>query len=260
MPPGEPELWNHFERAWRLYQPMDPDVDAVAALRGEHRPSRIHFLGVWDTVKSYGGLNPVVLPHLRHNPDVDHVRHALALDERRAWFKPTTWGQLDSDRNAAMTRLDPAEADSYGRQDISEVWFTGCHSDVGGGLREAGTARVSLRWMLGEAAAVQPGALLNDGGRALLMDADPVTPPVVHQSWTRAWRAVEQVPRMEIDNSGVYPVKVTHRGSDGVRDPQLARRAGRIQLHESVRDHRWPPADVTTATTKSLTKEQSEEG
>ncbi len=42
-------------------------------------------------MKSYGGLTPAILPHLRHNPDVSHVRHALAIDERRAWFKPTTW-------------------------------------------------------------------------------------------------------------------------------------------------------------------------
>ncbi len=63
----------------------------VEAIRRGQRPCLVHFFGVWDTVKSYGGLTPAILPHLRHNPDVSHVRHALAIDERRAWFKPTTW-------------------------------------------------------------------------------------------------------------------------------------------------------------------------
>ena len=125
-----PEIDRSFERSWELFQPMVADDSAVESLRAEHRPCPVHFLGVWDTVKSYGGLKPVMLPHLRHNPDVAHVRHALAIEERRAWFKPTTWGLLDLDEDGAMTRIDNA---AYGQQDISEVWFTGCHSDVGGG-------------------------------------------------------------------------------------------------------------------------------
>lgn len=140
-----------FARAWDLYRPIHEDTAATAALRRDHRPCGVHFLGLWDTVKSYGGLRPVLLPHLRHNPDVAHVRHALALDERRAWFKETTWGRLDLDRDNAMTRVAPGALD---HQDIAEVWFTGCHGDVGGGGARTDTASIALRWMLGEAAAV----------------------------------------------------------------------------------------------------------
>lgn len=234
-----------FERAWRLFQPMVAEVNAVQALRAEHRPCPVHFLGVWDTVKSYGGLNPVILPHLRHNPDVAHVRHALALDERRAWFKPTTWGQLDSDRDSAMTRLDPRDEPAYREQDILEVWFTGCHSDIGGG-------DLALRWMLGEAVHVGPGLLLTDSGVSLLTRPDPTGPPEIHQSWTRPWRAIEQVPRLEIDNSGVYPVKVAHRGSDGVRDPAISRRQGRLVVHASVGDRHTLQGRVDVCETKGL--------
>jgi uncharacterized protein (DUF2235 family) len=107
---GHAELRERFDRAWRLFKVMRPDAAEVEAIRRGQRPCPVHFLGVWDTVKSYGGLIPVVLPHLRHNPDVSHVRHAVALDERRAWFKPTTWGGLDSDEHAAMTRLTERDA------------------------------------------------------------------------------------------------------------------------------------------------------
>jgi uncharacterized protein (DUF2235 family) len=43
----------------------------------------IRFLGVWDTVKAFGVFRPRSFPHLRHNPSIQTVRHAIALDERR---------------------------------------------------------------------------------------------------------------------------------------------------------------------------------
>ena len=242
---------DRFERAWNLFQPMVADAKAVEALRREHRPCPVHFLGVWDTVKSYGGLKPVILPHLRHNPDVAHIRHALAIDERRAWFKPTTWGQLDSDRTGAMTRLDPDEANAFEAQDIGEVWFSGCHSDVGGGGDETASTRVALRWMLAEAASVDPPLLPNDAGWKLLRSADAPEPMPIKQSWTLSWRAMEQIPRSEIDNSGVYPKMVRHRGSDGVRTPATSERNGKVAFHVSV-EHPPPiDAEVTTVETKT---------
>jgi uncharacterized protein (DUF2235 family) len=64
------------------------------------------------------------------------VRHALALDELRDDFKPTMW--------------DPKPG-----VDLKQVWFAGCHSDVGGGYRPDadGTvlADIPFSWMLQEA-------------------------------------------------------------------------------------------------------------
>jgi len=237
------EIDDRFELAWRLFQPMVADVDAVGQLRADHRPCPVHFLGVWDTVKSYGGLDPVILPHLRHNPDVANVCHALALDERRAWFKPTTWGQLDSDRRTAMTRLNPRDDPAYRAQVISEVWFTGCHSDIGAG-------DLALRWMLGEATQVEPGLLLGNSGVSLLRQPDPIGPPEIHQSWNRRWRLVEQVRRREIDNSGVYPTRVRHRGSDGVRAAENSRRHESVAVHASVGDRHTIQGKVDVCETR----------
>ena len=44
---------------------------------------------------AYGWLTPKSFPALRHNPDVRMVRHAPALDERRALFKVTGRGDRD---------------------------------------------------------------------------------------------------------------------------------------------------------------------
>jgi uncharacterized protein (DUF2235 family) len=122
----------------------EADAEKVRAFQKKfliHKDLKIYFLGLWDTVKSYGGIRPIVLPHLRHNPCVKIVRHALALDERRAWFDATTWGQLDSDTKGAALRLENtlsvADMEALKTQDIEKVWFRGCHSDVGGGDAEA---------------------------------------------------------------------------------------------------------------------------
>src|SRR5262245_15051942 len=193
-----------FKLAWQLFLPMRPCKDQIKeflATEGQ-RECPIHFLGIWDTVKSYGGLHPRMLPHLRHNPIVTHVRHALALDERRGWFDVTTWGRLDIDRqpDAAWSRLSDRVRDQIEQQDVEEVWFRGCHSDIGGGDREAQSARVALRWMLGEAA--QAGLRLNADGCCLLKSTPEHERAEVHESHTLAWGLIELLARLTIDKSG----------------------------------------------------------
>jgi hypothetical protein len=231
------DLDQHFERAWDLYTPMRENESAIRQFRKHQRPVSIHFLGLWDTVKSYGGLNPVILPHLRHNPIVKHVRHALALNERRAWFKPTSWGVLDSDEHGAFKRLKAEDLLLCRQQDIEEVWFTGCHSDIGGNDKGfACGGKIVLRWMLGEAVNVKPGLRLSDEGMALLGEPDPLQPPQINESWNLVWRLVEKIPRREIDNSGNYPIRTAARGSDGSRTPEKLRRGETVHLHASIQN------------------------
>lgn len=243
-----------FEDAWKLFQPMEADRARVAALRARHQPVPVHFLGVWDTVKSYGGIRPVILPHLRHNPIVDHVRHALALDERRAWFQPTTWGRLDMDVDMAMTRLDPDDLERVRTQDIREIWFTGAHSDVGGGDESNPASRAALRWMLGEAANVDPPLLLSQTARLAMQQGDPTGEPRVNDLWNRGWRAVERIPHWEIDNSGVLPRRVFRLRGDGTRHPGLTPRNAKVHIHSSVPvgPPVMEPVDIERVATKPI--------
>lgn len=97
----------------------------------------VHFVGVWDTVSSVGFINNFrSFPHTAHNPEVTHVRHAVSIDERRSTFR--------------QNLMSPA-----GDQDVKNVWFSGVHSDVGGGYapEEAGLAKVAFEWMIREAVA-----------------------------------------------------------------------------------------------------------
>ncbi len=234
-----------FDQAWRLYEPLEPPQE-VAQFRKTQRACPIHLMGLWDTVKSYGIIHPVMLPHLRHNPIVTHIRHALALHEHRAFFQHTTWGLLDNDATGAMQRLResmPAEelaSLEQQRNRIREVWFDGCHSDIGGGNGFA-NATIALRWMLGEAVNLENAdssdrIRLSRQGEELLASRDPNPSPDPNQSRTAVYAALEELPRWEIDNSGKWPERRGPvSGSTGRRDPDNSHRQGKVFLHETVR-------------------------
>lgn len=104
------------------------------------RDCKPHFLGVWDTVSSVGwildpiGLRPGTLPYTYGLDDVSTIRHAVSLDERRAFFRQNLVKEMPG-------------------RDLKQVWFAGVHSDVGGSYPEAesGLSKITLKWMLREA-------------------------------------------------------------------------------------------------------------
>src|SRR5262245_56718078 len=169
-----------------------------------------------------------MLPYLRHNPSVLTVRHALALNEHRSWFNATTWGQLDSDAEGAKKRLKNKDLANYGLQDIYEVWFRGCHSDIGGGDIETHTARITLHRMLCEAH--QAEVRLNKEGMQALTAVDSTEPVHIHDLY-KDWQWADYIPRCEIDNSGLYPRRKFAWGPTGSRIPQQFTRNGKISLH-----------------------------
>ncbi|KAF8269883.1 hypothetical protein EI94DRAFT_1681284 [Lactarius quietus] len=112
---------------------------------------RVEFLGVWDTVCSVGFI-PRQLPFTASNTTVRFFRHALALDERRATFLVNPWHRR---------QRDDLHDDERAKTDVREVWFAGCHADVGGGSvpdsTENSLARISLRWMILECFRTESG-------------------------------------------------------------------------------------------------------
>ncbi|GMV27479.1 MAG: hypothetical protein AMXMBFR58_35100 [Phycisphaerae bacterium] len=132
----------------------------------------VHFLGVWDTVSSLGWLWDFrLIPFTANNPSVRIVRHAVAIDERRAFFRTNLFSFGGKDSTGRNT-----VADAPPDQDLKQVWFAGVHSDVGGGYSDetGGLSKIALEWMIREATQVQdyPAA----GGmpaRSVLLHVDP---------------------------------------------------------------------------------------
>ena len=234
----KPEFTSLIPYALDLYRPHEPLDDVVAKfVRLFSRPCRVHFLGLWDTVKAFGVIWPKSLPHLRFNPSVDIVRHALALDERRTMYAPTTWGGTDGDRRGTpaglFTPAMPPRSITAG-QDVKEVWFEGCHSDVGGGRPEQDGSlyKHSLEWMVGEAR--DAGLHIDDNELERLL-AEPAGPPRKVESLRGAWHVAEVAPRLHLQNQ--YPPAWRRRPTVGLwrgRHLASAHRSGGLRLHSSV--------------------------
>jgi uncharacterized protein (DUF2235 family) len=149
----------------------------------------IHFVGVWDTVTSVGWFwDPLNVPYEANNPDIAIGRHAIAIDERRAFFRTNLWRFQDPTR-------------AHGPRDVKQVWFPGVHCDIGGGYPEAenGLSKLALAWMLREATAA---GLLTDParadsllGRAGSSHAVPDPDAKLHESLTGLWNIAEFIPK-----------------------------------------------------------------
>ena len=151
---------------------------------------RIRFVGVWDTVSSVGWLeNPLHLAYEANNPDIEIGRHAVSIDERRAFFRSHLW-QIPG---------DPAAP--HGPRDLKQVWFPGVHCDVGGGYaeEEGGLSKYALEWMLEEAKGA--GLIVDPVREAEVLGLSsggyvPARPDAcMHQSLKGAWNIAEFIPK-----------------------------------------------------------------
>ncbi|PCH34305.1 hypothetical protein WOLCODRAFT_61605 [Wolfiporia cocos MD-104 SS10] len=173
----------------------------------------IDFIGVWDTVCSIG-LIPRTLPFTSSNSAIRVFRHALSLDEHRAKFKanhyqwPTQEEHAKGVQHGEMPKSGPkkglilnlrkdtqrpdqleherhytARDEDQTRTDVLEVWFAGCHCDVGGGSvpndSKHNLARIPLRWMIRECFKMNTGIRFHaEGLRSIGLDPASLWPHV----------------------------------------------------------------------------------
>jgi uncharacterized protein (DUF2235 family) len=143
----------------------------------------IQMVGVWDTVGSlgipaiFGGVNEKAYGFLdtQLHPSIKNAYQCLAVDEKRAQFPATLWTSA------------PAAG-----QTIEQVWFSGCHGDVGGGTAQAGgvdagtrLCDITLGWMVAKA---QGLGLTMDPAMAAQYGTLPATFALdaIRESWTPA--------------------------------------------------------------------------
>ena len=104
---------------------------------------KIRFLGVFDTVGARGipldlfeeanerryGFHDMDLA-----PSVESAYHALAIDEQRKPFAPSIWEKTVSPD-----------------QIMEQRWFSGVHTNIGGGYDNDGLANCALHWIVSHA-------------------------------------------------------------------------------------------------------------
>ena len=134
---AEKKFWDLRDEFVRIFG--NPDFPTMF----NREVPQVHFLGVWDTVKTVGWLNlkarleTARWPFTRKINNVGTARHAMAIDERRRFY--------------AEYRFDPhTVAASEGH--YQEMWFAGVHSDVGGQFPDHRLSDIALSWMVKAAA------------------------------------------------------------------------------------------------------------
>lgn len=224
--------------SYQIYKALRKDLNDKAGQFTIAHPNMwvdIEFLGVWDTVPALGvvalaGLSLVVdrVPWWKHSfhdftlhRSVKNAYQALSIDDDREWFWPTIWNQY-GDAN---------------KQQIRQVWFSGAHTDVGGGFAEAGLSDITLEWMVQKAVShglklylgsrkywnfciapdatdvVHPpregvGKVYKEGERSKVWDkkaVDTFGPPVIHASVLERARQDPDYRPWILKDYGMYP-------------------------------------------------------
>jgi uncharacterized protein (DUF2235 family) len=176
------------------------EPDSPCGLRADmmHAGVTVEFLGAFDTVASLGvplwGWWFRVFPIWRNKALATdpaavcrYVYHALAMDERRSQFFPTLFADP---RPAGQTT--GAQEDAGPGPVIRQVWFRGCHADIGGGYAQTGLSDITLGWMMD--ALERHGLSFNAQARASLRP-DPLARTHDELSRQPFWRLFGSWPR-----------------------------------------------------------------
>ena len=176
-----------MQYAYGLYSQRNFDFRLLQKFRkifAHHKP-KVEFMGLWDSVSSVGNIVRMRnFPYTTNVKGVNTIRHAVAIDEKRALFK----------QNATKSESD-----------IQEVWFAGVHTDVGGGFteEESGLSKIALQWMMD--AAIESGIQIDDKKYKKYVTNvkdDKISKPdaiaAMHQNNFIAWLFLELLPRYTI--------------------------------------------------------------
>ena len=157
---SEMELIN---KIYNKYSTKGSITDKISNIRkiNDYEPksknTRINYMGIFDTVaaltydpkkeKKIGILSRKYVDQLCN---IDKISHAMSLDDnRKTAFPPlpmsvTKIASVCEGVDATETK----KIEAMIRGVLTEVWFAGAHSDVGGGYAESDFSGVTLNWMI----------------------------------------------------------------------------------------------------------------
>jgi len=191
----------------------------------------VHFVGVWDTVASVGWVwTPARYAFSRQNPGVRMFRHAVSIDERRAFYRHNFFQE------------DSTAVGNPPRPRVQQLWFPGVHSDIGGGYSDSFLWREPFAWIVKEAKAA--GLPVDDQRFAQIMTSPPVAEPWLEKKHNELlnplWWICEFFPKMPRP----WRIRVNLFSSREIKDGEL--------LHESTLrrlrgDKSYAPANISRA-------------
>ncbi|MEM1187967.1 MAG: DUF2235 domain-containing protein [Pseudomonadota bacterium] len=155
------EIYEAYTSTGELSEKRDA-VARIASYSPVTSSTRIRFMGIFDTVSalSYEPDEENQLAELSEKYvdqicNIDRVAHAMSIDDNRGrTFSPvslkvTAIGmQCDEIVGIRDSEEQQSAISSLIGERISEVWFSGAHSDIGGGYTEDALSGVPINWML----------------------------------------------------------------------------------------------------------------
>jgi uncharacterized protein (DUF2235 family) len=216
----------------------------------------IRFMGIWDTVSSVGWIyTPIRLLDVAQNPIIQVGRHAVSIDERRAFYRDNLWG----DPVPISDPEWPETLRSQGiHQDIAQVWFPGAHSDVGGSYAqtEADPANVALDWMIGELQQHDAQLCQDRIEMVLGRSANPIYgPPAspgnkLHESLDWRWWTLQLIPQQYYDKDNeTIQCRVPFGRPRSIPDGAYIHRSAQERLeHPPQGQKRYDPANLKGST------------
>lgn len=127
----------------------DPEYSQQLVRNGLTRMNiPVKVVGVWETVGALGvpkvgwltrlGLQSNAMKEYAFYDTalgncIEYAFQALALDERRYSFQPAVWEKLQGNHTT-----------------LTQCWFPGAHSNIGGGYNDQQIATITLAWMVGQ--------------------------------------------------------------------------------------------------------------
>ena len=184
---------DHIREARRRMSPRFATSDTDMAWRNDtSRLVEIAYLGVLDTVGARGIppslLGPVAsmwnrqykFHDMKLSSLVQSARHALALDERRVFYKPAKWDNLDGNKGLNRGVTGPLRP-------YQQLWFVGNHSIVGGSGAAQPLSSIALDWVVQGAGrlALTPGETFPPVAPDPLCDAPELAD---RRSFLKKWR------------------------------------------------------------------------
>ena len=178
---------------WRQRQELSPTY-ATSQKDQEMRADgsqviEITYLGIWETVGALGIPETLLGPLAKlvntryqfHDTDlssmVKHARHALALDERRKFYKPAKWGNLDH----IGTGPGLNQGNTGANRPYQQIWFIGSHPIVGGSSTVRPLVAYGLDWItkgaMHHGVTLNPSAVLPDATPNANVDAGEISDP-----------------------------------------------------------------------------------
>ncbi|MFA5687775.1 MAG: DUF2235 domain-containing protein [Kiritimatiellales bacterium] len=176
---GMPRKEQNMKNAWKSYYKQDSEAANKLKKSDNFFDVEIEMLGVWDTVKST--KDPDRKDTVLY-PNVKAAYHAIAIDEKR--------------KNFPILHFD---TDSR----VTQTWFSGVHSDIGGGYpdEESQLSNITLSWMI-DAAKKHGLEFIENINDRLALDTDGTSK--MHDSYCGNWRVLGKHIRQINPNDHVH--------------------------------------------------------